>query len=119
MTPDNIATARLAAALLFGAAGLLTLLTSALGLLRFPDFYTRAHATLAAETVGAGFVLIALAAVAWDVAFTLRLGLLGIVIAALAPARVHALAVGAHGGGLAPVIGPYAAPQPGRAGGSP
>jgi multicomponent Na+:H+ antiporter subunit G len=104
---------------LFGAAGLLTLFTAALGLLRFPDFYTRAHAVLAAETVGAGLLLIALAATAWDPAITVRLGLLGVVMAALAPARVHALAIGAHGGGLAPVIGPYAAPSPGRPGGAP
>jgi hypothetical protein len=42
-----------------------------------------------------------------------------VLMAALAPARIHALGVGAHGGGLAPVIGPYAAPRPGSSGGAP
>mgnify|MGYP001809864353 FL=1 len=115
MSADPLTAARLTVAVLFGATGLLVLLTAGLGLLRFPDFYTRAHATLAAETVGAGLLLIALAASAWDSAITLRLALLGVAMAALAPARIHALGVGAHGGGLAPVIGPYAAPRPGRA----
>jgi multicomponent Na+:H+ antiporter subunit G len=119
MTLDPLEAGRLALAVLFGAAGLLVLFTAALGLLRFPDFYTRAHAVLAAETVGAGLILIALAAASWDAAITLRLALLGVLMAALAPARIHALGVGAHGGGLAPVIGPYAAPRPGSSGGAP
>ena len=118
MNGDPATLLRIGLAGLFGTLGLLALLTAALGLVRFPDFYARAHAALAAETVGAGLLLMALAVVAWDPAMTLRLALLGVAMAALAPARVHALAIGAHGGGLAPVIGPYAAPLPGEGSGA-
>jgi multicomponent Na+:H+ antiporter subunit G len=34
--------------------------TGALGLLRFPDFFTRMHATSVSETMGAGMILIGL-----------------------------------------------------------
>lgn len=113
MTGDPFTLLRFALAGLFCGLGLIVMLTSALGHLRFPDFYARAHASLAADTVGAGLMLLSLAVVAWDGAITMRLLVLGVVLTALAPARVHAIAVAAHGGGLAPVIGRYKAPRPG------
>ncbi len=114
MSGDPFDMARLAAAGLVAGLGLLVMASAALGVLRFPDFYARLHAMLAAETVGAGLCLIALAVEAWDAATTLRLLILGVTLAAVAPARAHALALAAHGGGLSPVIGRYRAPQPGE-----
>ena len=49
----------LAAALM--ASGAVFLLVSCIGLLRFPDFYTRAHAVGKAETLGSILVLVGLA----------------------------------------------------------
>jgi multicomponent Na+:H+ antiporter subunit G len=114
MSGDLLDTARLGAAGVFAGLGLIVMLTAALGFLRFPDFYARLHAILAAETVGAGLCLLALAVAAWDGAATVRLMVLGVAMAGLAPARAHALARAAHGGGLAPVIGRYSAPKPGE-----
>jgi multicomponent Na+:H+ antiporter subunit G len=114
MSDDPLALARFAVAGLFAGLGLLTMLTAALGFLRFPDFYARLHAMLAAETVGAGLCLVALAISAWDGQTTLRLLILGVALAAIAPARAHALALAAHGGGLTPIIGRYRAPKPGE-----
>ena len=38
-------------------AGILVTLAGAIGLLRFPDFYTRLHATGKCDTLGTGLIL--------------------------------------------------------------
>jgi multicomponent Na+:H+ antiporter subunit G len=45
---------------LFLAAGLFFTLVGSIGLLRFPDFYTRLHATGKCDTLGTGLILIGL-----------------------------------------------------------
>ena len=47
-------------------------LLAAVGLVRFPDLYTRIHAASKAGVVGAGFILLALAVVSLDVSIVLR-----------------------------------------------
>jgi multicomponent Na+:H+ antiporter subunit G len=42
----------------FFAAGVFFALVGAIGLLRFPDFYTRLHATGKCDTLGAGLVIL-------------------------------------------------------------
>jgi multicomponent Na+:H+ antiporter subunit G len=44
------------------AAGVLLLAVSAVGLIRLPDFYSRAHAVTKSETLGLLFVLVGLVA---------------------------------------------------------
>ncbi len=85
----------------------------AIGLLRFPDFYTRIHAASVASGVGAVLVVAGLAVSAPDVSLALRLALLGALMAALNPALAHIVASAAHAAGLAPLSGRYAAPRPG------
>ena len=85
----------------------------AVGLLRFPDFYTRIHAASVASGVGAVLVVVGLAVSAPDVSLALRLALLGMLMAALNPALAHIVASAAHVAGLAPLSGRYAAPRPG------
>ena len=46
--------------ILFLFTGVLVTLTGAIGLLRFPDFYTRLHATGKCDTLGAGLILMGL-----------------------------------------------------------
>jgi multicomponent Na+:H+ antiporter subunit G len=106
-------TARMAVGGLFVGLGVLALLTTAVGLLRFPDFFARMHAVQAGDGVGGGLILFGLAIVAFDGQMALRLGLLGVVIAGLSAAGINALATAAHAGGLDPVIGRYRAPRPG------
>ena len=45
---------------LFLAGGLFFTLVGSIGLLRFPDFYTRLHATGKCDTLGTGLILIGL-----------------------------------------------------------
>ena len=85
----------------------------AIGLLRFPDFYTRVHAVSASCGVGAVLVVVGLAVSAPDFSLALRFALLGALMATLNPVLVHIVAGAAHAAGLAPLSGRYAAPRPG------
>lgn len=103
------------------AGGLAFLLGGLIGMLRFPDFYTRAHAMNAAVAIGPALMLAGFAVLAWDGAIALRLGLLAVLLGAFAPLLVQALSQAAHAAGLAPMTGDYTAPRPGavrRDGGS-
>jgi len=93
--------------------GFLFMLGGAIGVLRFPDFYTRLHAARAADGVGAAIFLVGLAVLSGDAGVMLRLLVLGVLIVALAPIMAHLSANAAHVGGLAPLAGPYKAPRPG------
>jgi multicomponent Na+:H+ antiporter subunit G len=83
-------------------AGALFSLLAAVGLLRFPDVYTRLHAAAKAGPVGAGLVLLALALSAFDAPIALR-ALAGIAFLVLtAPVTAHLLARAAYRSGLPP-----------------
>lgn len=103
---------RLALGGLFVAAGLFFLLGGAIGVLRFPDFYTRLHAARVSDAVGATVLLIGLAIMANGIVAA-KLVLLAALAAALGPTLSHLLANAAHAAGLAPLSGPYVAPRPG------
>ncbi|HTJ57655.1 MAG TPA: monovalent cation/H(+) antiporter subunit G [Devosiaceae bacterium] len=71
-------------------------LLAAAGILRFPDLYTRLHAATKAGTVGAGFVLLAIAISATDLAVSFR-ALGGIIFLVLtSPIAAHLLARAAY-----------------------
>ena len=95
------------------AIGLAFILGGAIGVLRFPDFYTRLHAARVADGVGAAIFLAGLAVLSGDGGVALRLLVLGVLVVALAPVLGHLSANAAHMGGLAPLAGPYKAPRPG------
>lgn len=94
-------------------AGLVFMLGGTLGVLRFPDFYTRLHAARVADALGAAVVAFGLALCASDAVVALKLVLLAGLLAALGPTLSHLLANAAHAAGLAPTIGRYTAPRPG------
>jgi multicomponent Na+:H+ antiporter subunit G len=95
------------------AVGLALMAGGTLGLLRFPDLYTRLHAVRVADGPGAVIVVLGLAVVSGDGAVALRLVLLASLIAALGPTLAHLTANAAHAGGVAPIAGAYTAPRPG------
>lgn len=97
---------------LAAAIGVAAALVGAIGVLRFPDFYTRLHAGIA-ETYGAALALFGLACAAPDWGVAARLLVLSAFIAAMAPALAHLMGHAAHAGGLAPLAGAYRAPRPG------
>lgn len=103
---------RIAVGGLLTAVGLALALSGAIGVLRFPDIYTRLHAA-GVESIGAAIILLGLALVvqSWETAA--RLLVLAGLVALLGIARSQILANAAHTGGLAPLAGRYKAPRPG------
>lgn len=94
--------------------GLVLMAGGTLGVLRFPDFYTRLHAARVADTVGTAIVLIGLGIAAEDAVIGFKLLLLAALVAALGPTISHLSANTAHAAGLAPLSGAYTAPRPGE-----
>lgn len=107
----DVARQVLAAAL--AAGGLVFALLGVVGLLRFPDLFTRAHAFSVVAGFASALVLLALAVAGWHWTFAVRLALLAAVIGVAGPAVAHLAAGAAHAGGLAPLSGDYTAPRPG------
>lgn len=92
-----------AALLLF--LGLALTLIGSLGVIRFPDFYTRLHAAGVTDTGGALLILFGLATLAgWSFA-SLKLLLIAVFLMITTPVATHVLAQAAHAGGLEPLIG--------------
>jgi multicomponent Na+:H+ antiporter subunit G len=86
--------------------GAILCVVGTIGILRFPDFYTRLHAASITDTSGAGLVLLGMALMApnWLVLVKLFC-MLGFLVLTSATGS-HALANAAHTAGLQPKIGP-------------
>jgi len=84
------------------AAGTLLLLAAALGVIRFPDFYTRLHAAGKGDTLGQALVLAGLILSAGLSFVSIKLVIIVFFIAVLNPTATHALARGAWVVGLRP-----------------
>jgi multicomponent Na+:H+ antiporter subunit G len=89
--------------MLLGAGGLFCLV-SAVGVLRMPDFYTRAHAASVNDTLGAGLLLLGLIVQAGWTLVAAKLLIIGLLIFFTSPAATHALAKAALGRGLQPLL---------------
>jgi multicomponent Na+:H+ antiporter subunit G len=87
-------------AAVFLVAGAAFLLVSCVGLLRLPDFYTRAHAVGKAETLGSMLILIGLAVYNGAALSSVKLLLILAIIAATNPTATHALTRAAMRSGL-------------------
>jgi multicomponent Na+:H+ antiporter subunit G len=68
------------------------LLVGAIGVLRFPDFYTRLHAVSVCDTMGAGLVLVGLMLQGGLSLVTVKLLLIFYFMIFTGPTAVHALA---------------------------
>ena len=88
------------AALLIVIGGVF-LLVSCIGLLRLPDFYTRAHAVGKAETLGSVLVLTGLAVYNGANLVSLKILLILVVIFITNPTATHALMRSAFRSGVA------------------
>jgi multicomponent Na+:H+ antiporter subunit G len=89
----------------FIAAGSAFLLVGGIGILRFPDFYSRIHPAGITDTMGAWLVLVGLmfASESWLV--TAKLVMLLLFLAITSPLAGHALAKAAYMRGLRPMLG--------------
>ncbi len=92
--------------------GLTLMLGGAIGVLRFPDIYTRIHAA-GADSIGVTILLFGLAVAAGDWAILARLVLLAGLTGVLGGTFSQLVSNAAHTGGLSPLAGSYKAPRPG------
>lgn len=82
--------------------GALLLISGSVGLLRFPDFYTRMHAAGVTDTLAAGLTIFGLMLLAgWNIVL-IKLILILLFILLTGPTASHALAKAAQHGGLKP-----------------
>lgn len=87
-------------------------LIAAIGMVRFPDLYTRMHAASKAGLVSAGLVFAAIALVAFDGPVALR-AIMGILFLMLTtPVSAHLLARIAYAAGVRPVESTASAEMP-------
>jgi multicomponent Na+:H+ antiporter subunit G len=96
MTPTEIAVVVLA------AGGVFFAIVAAVGLVRLPDLYTRAHATSKSETLGAVLTLAAVALVVDSGVSTLKAGLLLLFMFITNPTAAHAITRAAAEQGIEP-----------------
>jgi multicomponent Na+:H+ antiporter subunit G len=85
-------------ALLFLGAGFS--IVGAIGLLRFPDFYTRVHAVGVTDTMGAALILLGCGFQAGFSLISVKLAMAWLFIYLTGPAATHALAKAAFSSGL-------------------
>ncbi|MBI1365727.1 MAG: sodium:proton antiporter [Alphaproteobacteria bacterium] len=102
----DLQTVRELAAGFFFALGGLAVLTGAIGLVRFPDFYTRMHAAGITDTAGAGMMILAMIIMAptWQVAA--KLVFIEAFLFFTSPVSTHAIAHAAWLVGQRPMLGP-------------
>lgn len=86
-------------------------LIGAIGVLRMPDFYTRAHAASVSDSLGAGFVIAGLVLQAGWTLPALKLAILALLILFTSPVATHAITKAALGRGVAPLLGTRGAPS--------
>ena len=84
--------------------GAILLLIGAIGVLRFPDFYTRLHAVSICDTLGAGLVLVGLMLQGGLSLVTVKLLLIFYFMIFTGPTAVHALARAALQAKVKPVV---------------
>jgi len=95
-----------AATFVLFAIGGAAVLTGAIGVLRFPDFYTRLHAAGITDTAGAALIILGMMVQAPSWLVVAKLGFVGFFLFMTSPVSTHAIAHAAWVVGLRPMIGP-------------
>ena len=83
-------------AMSFIIAGTFFLLTGSVGLLRFPDFYTRMHAAGKCDTLGSFLIFLGLAIYQGVDLASVKILLIGLFIFLTSPTATHAIAYASH-----------------------
>ncbi|NMX20884.1 cation:proton antiporter [ANME-1 cluster archaeon GoMg4] len=89
-------------ATVFMAGGAFFMITGAVGLLRFPDFYTRLHATGKCDTLGEVLIIVGCMIYQGWSFLTLKLLFLSLFIFIVNPTGTHAIMKAAYVTGLKP-----------------
>ncbi len=85
--------------------GALLAVVGTVGVLRFPDFYTRLHAASVTDTAAATLAIVGMALLAPSLAVVVKLAVVWLFLFLTGPTSSHALANAAHTAGLQPMIG--------------
>jgi multicomponent Na+:H+ antiporter subunit G len=96
VTPTEILT------IIFLAGGVFFTFVAAVGVIRLPDIYARAHTASQADTLGAGLTLVAVALTLGLEITTVKTVLLLVFIFITNPTAAHAVARAAHEQGIEP-----------------
>lgn len=97
--------------------GCFVILSSAIGFLRLPDFYTRMHAAGKTDTLGQFLILAGLGVIALfgmepiEVHAVVKMGLIAAFLMISTPSSTHAIAQAAHSAGLQPWQPPKVEPK--------
>ena len=86
------------------AAGSFFLVVGAIGILRMPDVFTRMHAASVSDTLGAGFLILAMVIQAGFSLVTFKLFVILAVFFLTSPLTTHALARAALAVGIEPLL---------------
>ena len=84
--------------------GAFFIVTGAIGILRFPDFYTRLHAMGKSDTLGVALMALGLAVLEGPTQNGLKIALIIIFVGLANPAATHALGRAAYRSGLRPWV---------------
>lgn len=87
-------------------AGGVGVLIGAVGIVRFPDFYTRLHASGITDTAGAELLLLGMMLQAPNWLVVAKLVFVGFFLFMTSPVSTHAIAHAAWVVGLRPMLGP-------------
>ena len=90
---------------IFVVAGLFFMIVGTVGVLRMPDVFTRLHAAGMTDTMGAGFLILAMCLQAGIGLVLVRLILVYAFLTFTSPIATHALARAALAAGVVPVTG--------------
>ncbi len=88
----------------FLSAGVFFFITATIGLLRFPDLFTRLHATGKGDTMGASLILMGLAIYAGLTPETIKILIMLIFILLTSPVAVHAICRAIYATGVKPWV---------------
>ena len=89
----------------FCVLGAALAIVGSVGVLRFPDFYTRLHAASATDTGAVTIMVIGMALLSPDLGVFIRLLAILFFMYITGPASSHAIANAAHVAGVEPIIG--------------
>ena len=89
----------------FFLLGSLFVFSGSLGLVRFPDFYTRIHAAGVTDTFGSELIIVAMALQTESFTTLIKLFLIALFLLLTSPVATHAIAHAAWIGRLNPMLG--------------
>ena len=89
---------------IFLAIGCFLIISGGIGILRFPDFYTRMHAVSVTDTLAAAMILMGLMLQSQEMMVIVKLMMILLLLLFITPAASHTLAKAAMHNGLMPKL---------------